>query len=158
MLTRTSWGVALVAAVGLAGRAAGQSAPTPDLRVLSLRSLQAGRTVRVRGQDIGTLTGSVAGVRDGALWLGGPSAERRVPLAGIDSVWVSRGHAGTGALVGGLVGAVVGAAAMSGKSCQLGDSNCMVGASLAATGIMLGGILVGALIGGESKSWELRYP
>lgn len=158
MFARTSWGVALVAAVCLAGRAAGQAAPTPDLRVLSLRSLQAGRTVRVSGRDIGMLTGSVAGVRDGALWLGGSSAERRVPLAGIDSVWVSRGHAGTGALVGGLLGAVVGVAAISGRSCQLGDSNCIAGASLAATGIMLSGVLVGALIGGEAKSWELRYP
>jgi hypothetical protein len=158
MFARTSWGVALVAAVGLAGRAAGQAAPTPDLRVLSLRSLQASRTVRVSGRDIGTLTGSVAGVRDGALWLGGPSAERRVPLAGIDSVWVSRGHAETGALVGGLVGAVVGVAAMSRRSCQFGDNSCVAGASLAATGIMLSGGLVGVLIGTGVRSWELRYP
>jgi len=81
MFARTSWGVALVAAVGLAGQAAGQAASAPDLRVLALRSLQAGRTVRVSGQGIGTLTGSVAGVRDGAFWLGGrrPSARCRSP-------------------------------------------------------------------------------
>jgi len=158
VFARTSWGIALVAAVGLAGRAVGQGAPSPDLRVLSLRSLQAGRTVRVSGRDLGTLTGSVVGVRDGALWLGGPSAERRVPVAGIDSVWVSRGHAGTGALVGGLIGVVVAVAAMSGRSCQLGDNNCITGASLAATGIMASGMLLGAVIGGEAKSWDLRYP
>ena len=81
-----------------------------------------------------------------------------MPLTGIDSVWVSRGHAGTGALVGGLIGAVVGVAAISGRSCQLGDSNCIAGASLAATGIMLSGVLVGALIGDGEKSWERRYP
>ncbi len=158
MFTRASWSVALVAAVCLAGQAAGQVAPTPDLRVLSLRSLQAGRTVRVSGRDIGTLTGSVAGVREGAFWLGGSLAERRVPLGGIDSVWVSRGHAGTGALVGALIGGVVGVAAMSGRSCQLGDSNCIAGASLAATGIMLTGVLVGAIIGDAAKSWDRRYP
>jgi hypothetical protein len=73
-------------------------------------------------------------------------------------VWVSRGHAGTGALVGGLIGAVVGFAAMSRTSCQLSDNNCIVGASLAGTGIMLSGGLVGALIGGGAKSWDLRYP
>lgn len=158
MFARMSWGVALVATIGLAGRVAGQTAPTPDLRVLSLRSLQLGRGVRVSGRDIGTVSGSVAGVRDGALWLGGPSAERRVPLAGIDSVWVSRGHATTGALVGGLVGAFVGIAALSGRGCQVGDNNCIAGASLEATGIMLSGVLVGALIGGAARSWELRYP
>jgi hypothetical protein len=158
MFTRTTSIFALVAAFCLADRAAGQAAPTPDLRVLSLRSLQAGRAVRVSGRDIGTLTGSVAGVREGALWLGGSLPERSVPLAGIDSVWVSRGHAGTGALVGGMIGAVAGAAATSGTSCQLGDYNCVVGASLAATGIMLGGILIGALIGEGAKTWQLRYP
>jgi hypothetical protein len=158
MLARTRWGLAVVAAVGLTGRAAGQAAVTPDLRVLSLRSLQAGRSVRIRGRDIGTLTGSVAGVRDGTLWLGGSSAERRVPLAGIDSVWVSRGHAATGALVGALLGTAVGIAATSGTSCQLGDDSCTTAASLRATGIILGGVLVGALIGGGAKSWDLRYP
>jgi hypothetical protein len=158
MFARTSWGVALVAAVGLAGRAAGQGAPTPDLRVLSLRSLQAGRTVRVSGRDLGTLTGSVVGVRDGALWLGGPSAGRRVPVTGIDSVWVSRGHAGTGAVVGVLIGAVVGVAAVSGRSCASLDINCAAGAYLTATAIMLSGGLVGALIGDGAKSWDLRYP
>jgi hypothetical protein len=158
MSVRTSWWVVLVAVVGLASRATGQTAASPDLRVLSLRSLQAGRAVRISGQGIGTLTGSVAGVRDGALWLQGPSTERPVPLGGIDSVWVSRGHAGAGALVGALLGTVVGVAATSGTSCQVGDESCIVGASLQATGIMLSAMLVGALIGSTAKSWDLRYP
>ena len=157
MFARTRWHVALVLAASLAGRAAGQ-APSPDLRALSLRSLPAGRTVRIAGRDIGTLTGPVAGARDGALRLGVEPATRGVPLAGIDSVWVSRGHAGTGALLGTVIGAVVAVAVMSGKTCQLGDSGCITAGSAALTGIILSGTCLGAVIGGGTKSWQLRYP
>ena len=157
MFLHTAWGVALVTALSRAGLAAAQTAPSPDLRTLSLRSLHAGRTIRVAGRDIGTITGPVAGVHDGVLWLG-VAPGRSVPLAGIDSVWVSRGHAGTGAIVGSLIGAVVGIAAMSGKSCDFADTGCVYGAAFGATGIMLGGALLGAIIGDGAKSWQLRYP
>lgn len=157
MFTRTGWYVAPVLALSLAGGVAGQ-APDPDLRALSLRSLQAGRTIRISGSEIGTLTGPSAGVRDGVLWLGVAPAARGVPLAGIDSVWVSRGHVATGALLGTLVGAVIAVAVMSGKTCQLGDSGCIAAGSAALTGITLSGTLVGAVIGGGAKSWQLRYP
>ncbi len=158
MFTRASCAVALVAAACLASPAAGQALPSPDLRLLSLRSLQAGRTVRVRGHDFGVLTGSAVGVHDGALWLQGEPRNRRVSIADIDSVWVSRGHAAAGALVGGLIGAVVGVAAIAGRSCQWGDSACLNGAYVESTGITLGGVLVGALIGSGTRSWQLRYP
>jgi len=49
MFARTSWYAALVLVVSPAGRAAGQ-APAPDLRALSLRSLRAGRTIRISGR------------------------------------------------------------------------------------------------------------
>jgi hypothetical protein len=156
MFARTGWCVAL-GLVALAGTAAGQT-PAPDLRALSLRSLQAGRTIRISGREIGTLTGPVAGVHDGALWLGVEPAAHSVPLAVIDSVWVTRSHVATGAVVGALVGVAVGVAVMSGKTCQLGDSACIVGGSFAITGFMLGGSLVGIAIGSGAKSWQLRYP
>jgi len=157
MVARSGCYLALAAAVSLAGGATGQT-PAPDLRALSLRSLQAGRTIRISGREIGTVTGAVAGVRDGALWLGAEPAARSVSLAGIDSVWVTRNHIATGALVGTLVGAIVAVAVMSGKTCELGDSACMTGASLAGTGIMLSGALLGVAIGSGAKSWQLRYP
>jgi len=157
MFAPSGWRLALVLTVSLAGRVAGQ-APAPDLRALSLRSLRAGRTVRISGREIGTVTGPVAGVRDGALWLGVDPAARRVPLAGIDSVWVSRGHEGAGALVGGLIGTVVAVATQSGKTCELGDSGCVADAYVARAGILLGGTLLGALIGHGIKTWHLRYP
>lgn len=148
----------LVAAVCAVNHGLGQATAPPDLRVLSLRSLPAGRTVRIRGRDVGTITGSVDGVHDGALWLIEGAGARRVSVTDIDSVWVSKGHATTGALAGALIGALVGVAAISGRSCQLGDSGCFAGASAESAGIMLGGVLLGALIGGESRSWQLRYP
>jgi len=157
MVARSGCYLALAAAVSLAGSLASQ-APAPDLRALSLRSLQAGRTIRISGREIGTLTGAVAGVRDGALWLGAEPAARSVPLAGIDSVWVTRGHGGTGALIGTLVGAVVAVAVMSGKTCELGDSGCIASGSAEVTGIMLSGTLLGVAIGSGAKSWQLRYP
>ena len=157
MFARAPLYLALVLSLSPAGRAGGQ-APAPDLRALSLRSLQAGRAIRISAREIGTLTGPVAGVRDGALWLGAEPAARKVPLAGIDSVWVSQGHAGTGALVGLLIGAVLASAVNSGKSCEWGDSGCITDRLLAGTGIMLGGTLVGVAIGSGAKSWQLRYP
>ena len=157
MVAGTRWYVALALALSLAERAHGQ-APPPDLRALSLRSLHAGRTIRISGREIGTITGPVAGVRDGALWLGVEPAARGVPLAGIDSAWVSHGHVATGAVAGTLVGLIVGVAVMSGKRCELGDSGCFEGAFAALTGITLSGTLLGAVIGGGAKSWQLRYP
>jgi hypothetical protein len=158
MFVSQSWTFALVAVTGLWSRAAGQTAPPPDLRLLSLRALQAGRTVRVSGHALGTVTGSVVGVQDAALWLHDQPRDRQVPIVEIDSVWVGRNHATTGALVGGLVGGVVGAAAISGKTCQLGDQTCLSGAYLESAAITLGGLLLGALIGGGVRSWQLRFP
>ena len=158
MFTRTLCSVALALTLPM-GRAAGQApGGSPDLRALSLRSLQAGRAIRITGSQIGTVTGPVAGVRDGALWLGTEPAARRVPLAGIDSVWVSRGHSGTGALVGGLVGTLVAVGVLSGKRCELGDSGCLTAGTAELTAIILGGAILGSVVGGSAKTWELRYP
>ena len=156
----TRWGGALIAVAGLAGQVTAQAAPVqaPDLRMLSLTSLKAGRSVRVGGPGFGTITGSFAGVRDGSLWLGAEPTGRNVPIAGIDSLWVGRGHGTTGAIVGLLIGTIVGVAALSGKKCEFGDDACVTGGTLEFTGIVLGGALLGAIMGDQAKSWDLRYP
>ena len=162
MLTQIGWRLALVAAVSLAGRAAAQTAPAqapaPDLRMLSLKSLKAGRSIRVGGRDIGTLRGSFAGVREGSLWLGAEPTDKSVAISGIDSVWVSHGHAGTGAIVGGVVGVVAGAAAISGKQCSFLNKACMSEGYATFMGVWLGSTLLGAVIGDLTKSWDLRFP
>ncbi len=166
MVTQRGWRLALFAAVLLVGRVAAQTAPSqappparaPDLRMLSLQSLKAGRNIRVTGRDIGTVTGSFSMVRDGSLWLAPVPNGRNVPVAGIDSVWVSHGHAGTGALVGGLLGIPLGAAAISGKSCPFLDQTCLTEGYVKFTGVWLGSMLLGAIIGDLTKSWDRRYP
>jgi hypothetical protein len=159
MFTRTTCSLALVAVVALPARAVGQVSQPADVRVLALRGLQAGRTVRVAGRDIGTVTGSFMEVRDGTLQLQDQSVSRMVPVAGIDSMWAKTGgHAATGALVGSLAGAVVGFAANSGRSCAQSDVSCFEAAWEKWSGIALGGMLVGALIGSGAKRWQLRYP
>ena len=158
MAARIGWCVLLSAVV--VGRVTAQTVPGqgPDLRMLSLRSLKAGRSIRVGGQGFGTLTGSFAGLRDGSLWLDAEATARSVPVGGIDSVWVSHGHAATGAVVGGLLGVALGAAAISGKKCDFLDNGCMTEGYATFIGVWLGTTLVGAIIGGETKSWDLRYP
>jgi len=164
MLTPAGWRLALLAALllGVAAHRAEAQAPAPaslpDLRMLSLRSLKAGRSIRVGGRDFGTLTGSFAGVRDGSLWLGAEPTGRSVPVAGIDSVWVGHSHATTGAIVGGLLGILVGAAVLSGQRCSFLDNGCMTSAYGTFAGVSLGSTLLGAVIGGATKSWDLRYP
>lgn len=159
MLTRQGLILGLAGVVAISAGAAAQESPVTDVRVLALRSLRAGRTVRVSGRDIGTLTGSFVEVRDGALWLQHQPTNRSAPVAGIDSIWVSRGRSRTGALAGLLIGSVVGVAVLSNKPCQLvGDSGCFHEAYLEGVGITLGGMVIGALIGSGAKSWQLRYP
>lgn len=156
----TGWRVAVIAAAVLGRRSAAQTAPVqaPDLRMLSLTSLKAGRSVRVGGPGFGTITGSFAGVRDGSLWLGAETTGRSVPIAGIDSVWVGNGHGTTGAVVGNLVGLAAGAAAVSGKRCSFLDNVCMSQGYATFTGVWLGTTLVGAIIGSLTNSWDLRFP
>jgi hypothetical protein len=158
MFPRTSWSCALVAVTCLGSQAAGQTPPPPDLRLLSLRALHAGQAIRVSGHDLGTVSGSVQGVHDGALWLHDQPQDRQVSIAQIDSVWVGRNRARTGAIVGGLIGGVAGVVAVSGKTCQVGDSACLSGGILESTVITVGGLLLGALIGSGTRSWQLRFP
>ena len=162
MRARAGWRVALITVTTLAGagRAAAQAAPaqTPDVRLLSLQSLRAGRSIRVGGREFGQLTGSFAGLRDGSLWLGDATTGRSVPITGIDSVWVSHSHGTTGAIVGSLVGLLAGVAAISGKQCSFLNDACIRQAYGTMLGISLGGTLLGAIIGGETKSWDPRYP
>ncbi len=77
-------------------------------------------------------------------------------MAVIDSLWVQRTAAGTGAIVGALVGIVPGVA-LARQLCGLAEGDC------AGTRLLLGalgagsGALFGAGIGGQIRRWELHY-
>ena len=105
-------GVVLATTICFEARAAAQAAAPPDVRLLTLRSLQVGRMVRISGRDVVRLSGRNEGVRDSVLWLGGGARNYRVPVDAIDSVWVDQGHARPGAIVGGLIGVAVAFAAV----------------------------------------------
>jgi hypothetical protein len=146
----------LILSAASALRATAQS-PAPDIRTLSFRSLRAGRSVRIAGPNIGTMTGRLVGVHDGSLWLNSDPATGPVPLAGIDSVWVSHGHGGIGAVVGILAGSVVARAAVAG-TCGFADGGCITSSMLSAAGIMTLSAILGSVLGSSVRSWELRYP
>jgi len=156
MFARTLWHAAIVAAACFPGWAAGQAAPAPDIRLRSMQSLQAGR-VRVSGREIGTITGSLAGVHDGALWFDDP-AQRQIPVAAIDSVWVRRGHAKTGAILGGVVGVLLAVRYLIDRCGWGGDQSCVQSTEAGGDGMVLGGVAIGAILGSVTKSWKLRYP
>lgn len=84
-----------------------------------------------------------------------------IPFAMIDSIWVRKTGAGTGALVGAVVvgvpsalfwGSLCGALSESGGGCD--QWGTVVGLSVAGAGV---GALLGAAIGSASSHWQLRY-
>jgi hypothetical protein len=149
--------VALILAGSPICRAAAQ-APTSDIRTLSLRSLRAGWSVRIAGRDIGTITGTLVGVRDGALWLNSYPPRDPVPLAGIDSVWVGHNHHVAGGVIGLVVGSVVARMIASSKTCSALDNGCIESIAWSFLGITTAGAVLGSVIGSGLKRWERRYP
>ncbi len=157
-----SWTVVLPWVLGLTAgvpaRVSAQESLSRDVRVLALRSLRAGQVVRVVGPAFGMRTGPVIGVTGGMFLLGGARGTDSLSVSGIDSVWIRKGHARAGWLVGGLVGTVVGIAVLSHQSCAIGDIGCEFGAVFEGAGITLAGALVGAGIGSAVPDWKRRYP
>lgn len=139
----------------------GNAAPAPptlDLRLATLRGLKDGQVIRVSGA-FGTREGAVVARSDTVVTLRGtpPNAVR---VAEIDSVWLRRGHSGTGAIVGGLLGAIGGVAIVSNKTCpslnELGG--CAAERVFTVLGVSAGGALVGAAVGSGVHGWRLLYP
>jgi len=81
----------------------------------------------------------------------GPAARQAVLSAGLNVDTVSTPDSLTWMIIANV-------AVMSGKTCELGDSGCINAGLAGFTGIMLSGTLLGAVIGGGTKSWQLRYP
>jgi hypothetical protein len=83
-----------------------------------------------------------------------------IPFGMIDSVWVRRTNAKSGAIIGALVLGVPSAvfwgtfcsAISDGSGCQEGGT--VAGLALAGAGV---GALLGAAIGSASSHWQLRY-
>ncbi len=158
---------ALLGTVALAVVAAqlpSQESPAPQLMLL-----KPGQHVRLLTTDgqlgeasIWQTTGHPPGLRltPPGLRLRAADSTGTIPLTAIDSLWLRRSKAGTGAWKGAM--------ALGIPSCLLSINAC-IGASEGqgcdAWGIVAGltlagaavGAGVGALIGAESKRWELQY-
>ena len=130
-----------------------------DLRLATLRGLKDGQVIRVSGA-FGTREGAVVDRSDSVVTLAQRTPANVVRVAEIDSVWLRRGHAGTGAIVGSLIGAIGGVAIASNATCpslnELGG--CFTERYLTALGGAAGGALLGAAVGSGVHGWRLLYP
>ena len=136
------------------------SAQTPDSVIAPL--VAQSRFVRLKTESI-LVTGKLIALSGGVATLQSESgAHQSIGLAEVDSVWVRKNSAKTGAIVGGVTLGVLGAVAMRAFALAVceGSSNCNdVGAAFLG-GVVgaIGGAFIGAGIGSLSKRWQRRYP
>jgi hypothetical protein len=144
---------ALVIAIAPAALAAQDSLPAP------LARLETGQRIRLRTVDGRLLEARVAAPSLAPLGLR-LAADSLVSLTAIDSLWVRRTRAGTGAWIGAAVLGVPSAlfwgwvctAVAEGTGCDEWD--LVVGLTLAGAAVGAG---AGALIGSRSVRWEFSY-
>jgi hypothetical protein len=158
VLAPERFALAFVAVAAVATQGAAQDSSAVDVRVLALRALEVGSTIRIVGRDVGMHTGAFQGLREGAAWLREESGDHSLPTGGIDSVWVERRDPSHGAFLGGLLGGLVGFVVIASNPCQMGDTRCLNNRLDTSLGITLGGTLLGALFGNANVQWSRRYP
>ena len=127
---------------------------------LALARLGAGQHVRIRASGGGLVEGWVVSSSPNLVTLRTDGSRIEVPAPGVDSLWVRRGSAGRGALIGGAVGGI-GLALVGAASCHGGRANEAPPGVCVAYGLVVGGAggaLVGALIGTAFPKWRLRVP
>jgi hypothetical protein len=127
----------------------------------SLRAVRLGTEMRVHAPSFGRVEGSFRRV-DSLLVVGDVWSPKRIPIGGIDTVWVrSNNGARKGATIGAAVGAAL-AGLVVGAFCSDPDNACGVRAVLPlvlAGGFVgaLPGVLIGAaMLGGGT--WSVVYP
>lgn len=149
--TRTVPGLLL-----LAGLVALQPPTAADAQMRGPEAMSPGDRVRVRLRSDGEVNGRLVRMDEAGLVL---EADRRLPAAAIDQIWIRRdrirpfaigGAIGGGLAVGGLFGLFVHAICET-PSCT--DSTVKATLAGAAVGAA-GGALVGALVGAIASSWE----
>lgn len=143
------------AAILLLPNAAPAQEPRPVFTAPSASTLGArvGATVRVTTLRSSRLEGQLAAIDDTSLTLVAGGSQLRLIHAEIDTLWVRRGSAVRGALIGGLISA----AALSIAACRSGCAE----SGVVFPGLLitpLPGILVGAFIGTRVGRWDRRHP
>lgn len=145
----------LIAAIlfpALVERAVAQVEPTAALR------LHPGQAVRIRLQNGQRFKARLAAVDSTPPQLRFAGPQSPVPVAAIDSIWLRKRAAGTGALIGGIVGGA-GLAALGADVCiGLGEGSFgSCGGTVIIVGLVgaAGGALLGAGIGSLVTRWRL---
>jgi hypothetical protein len=151
--------IALTLLAGLPlGEATAQESPVSS--ILNSSSL-GGRMLRLTTDQI-RITGRLIAASDGQVTLGPAGGRVIVAMQDIDTVWVRKTAAGTGALIGGVVGGLfLGIAfyALDQSACT--DTVCNGGPAPAIGGAFLGGAIgaiAGAGIGALVPKWKRRFP
>ena len=124
----------------------------------ALSALKPSKVVRLHSAD-GRVEGRMVSVRSDSVVLLDAGKRRALSMAGLDSVWTRRGHAGHGALILGAVG--LGLGLISGfvirSQCEGGDGCGAAPAILAVSGGVAGG-LVGLGVGSAIHTYTLQAP
>jgi hypothetical protein len=123
------------------------------------RQLKPGQSVRLQSQTGQRVQGRFAVYHPDPPAVQLAMRDTTIPLALIDSIWVRKTGAKTGAIVG-AVAVGVPSALFWGALCNLaGDGECrqwgaVAGLTVAGAGV---GALLGAAIGSAASRWQLRY-
>jgi hypothetical protein len=151
--------IALTLLAGLPlGEATAQESPVAS--ILNSSSLE-GRILRLTTDQI-RITGRLIAASDGQVTLGPAGGRVIVAMQAIDTVWVRKTAAGTGAIVGGVIGgAFLGIAfnVLVHSACE--DTVCRNPVGPTIGGAALGGAIgavVGAGIGALIPKWKRRFP
>lgn len=133
--------------------------PADSARIAAVARLAQGSTIRLKGPGVGVIDVKLRSPAGDTITVGRWLPERRVALAGVDSIWVRHDGTGTGALFGAVVGALFFGHLGSQLAGMCDSANCtnhgfIVGG---AFGIMIGGS-IGAIVGSMQHDYELIYP
>ena len=124
----------------------------------ALATLAVGNTINVSARGT-RVAGTFRGVVADSLTLKSVSAERRIALAAIDTLWVLRHNTSKGAVIGGVIAGGLSAAVIASFCSIMGcgsDSPFVLG-----FGVLIGGsagMLAGSGIGWLSRSSRRVYP
>ncbi len=149
--------LALLVGLPLSGAGAQESPVSAILHSSSLR----GKTLRLR-TDQARITGRLIAAGAGEVTLRPERGPVVVAMQDIDTLWVRKTAAGTGALIGGVVGGLfLGFASWALDQSACSDTVCDGGPGPAIGGAFLGGAIgaiAGAGIGALIPKWKRRFP